>query len=142
VRKALEDGLRKILSKIYKWRVQGFIREGKLGYRKDWWRHEWIPQGQGWVDPVKEIQAALLGNDAGFFTLAEVLASQGKDLEEHLDELERENKMLEARGLKKMHSTLTRDELQQIADAEEEDEALTDNERRKKEKERDEASRT
>lgn len=43
---------------------------------------KWIPQGWQWVDPEKEINAALKGIRAGLTTRTEVIASTGYDPEE------------------------------------------------------------
>lgn len=43
---------------------------------------KWIPQGWQWVDPEKEINAAMKGIRAGLTTRTEVIASTGYDPEE------------------------------------------------------------
>lgn len=62
-------------------------------------RCRWIGPARGWVDPVKEGQAAQIRMDIGLSTLEEECAEQGKDYEEVLDQRARELKMLEERGL-------------------------------------------
>lgn len=62
-------------------------------------RCRFIFGGRGWVDPVKEAQAAALRMDAGLSTLEQECAEQGLDYEEVLDQLQLENKMRIERGL-------------------------------------------
>ena len=46
----------------------------------------WMGPGRGWVDPVKEAQAAVLRMDAGITTLRHECAEQGLDVEEVIAE--------------------------------------------------------
>jgi lambda family phage portal protein len=62
-------------------------------------RCRFIFGGRGWVDPVKEAQAAAIRMDAGLSTLEQECAEQGLDYEEVLDQLQLENRMREDRGL-------------------------------------------
>lgn len=67
--------------------------------RAEYTRALWLGGGWGWVDPVKEVQASKMAVDFGLSTLAEEAASQGRDWEEILDQLKREQDELKARGL-------------------------------------------
>ena len=60
----------------------------------------WISSGRGWVDPVKEANAAKLRMQYGLSSLTLECAEQGLDIDEHLDQLEAEREMLAARGIK------------------------------------------
>lgn len=62
-------------------------------------RCRFIFGGRGWVDPVKEAQAAAIRMDAGLSTLEQECAEQGLDYEEVLDQLHLENQMRVERGL-------------------------------------------
>lgn len=53
-------------------------------------RCRWIGPGRGWVDPLKEAQAAALRMQLGLSTLEDECAEQGKDHEDVLDQLGRE----------------------------------------------------
>ena len=64
-----------------------------------WCRCIWIGPGRGWVDPVKEAQAADIRMQTGLSTLQDEAAEQGRDWEELLDQRERELAELERRGL-------------------------------------------
>jgi lambda family phage portal protein len=44
-----------------------------------WTQCEWIPDGRGWIDPLKEAQASKAKRDAGVSTLARECAEQGQD---------------------------------------------------------------
>ena len=55
--------------------------------------------GKGWVDPVKEAQAAVLRMAAGLSTLERECAEQGDDFEEVLDQQAIEKDMRKERGL-------------------------------------------
>lgn len=62
-------------------------------------RARFIFGGKGWVDPVKEAQAAVLRMAAGLSTLEKECAEQGEDCEEILDQQAIEKAMKEERGL-------------------------------------------
>lgn len=62
-------------------------------------RAKFIFGGRGWVDPVKEAQAAVMRMEAGLSTLEKECAEQGDDYEEVLDQLAVERAMKAARGL-------------------------------------------
>jgi lambda family phage portal protein len=54
--------------------------------REFYQRCKWIGPGRGWIDPVKEAQAAQIRMDAGISTLEDECAEQGKDWEETLEQ--------------------------------------------------------
>jgi capsid protein len=62
-------------------------------------RCRFIFGGKGWVDPVKEAQAAVLRVAAGVSTLEQECAEQGLDYEEVLDQRMIERQMMIDRGL-------------------------------------------
>jgi lambda family phage portal protein len=64
-----------------------------------WSRCKWIGPGRGWVDPVKEAQAAQLRMEAGLSTLEDECAAQGLDWEEVLEQRAKEKARLEELGL-------------------------------------------
>lgn len=69
--------------------------EGKAAYS----RCRWIGPGRGWIDPVKEAQAAQMRMDMGISTLEDECAEQGGDWEEKLYQRARELKMCKELGL-------------------------------------------
>ncbi|WP_420104142.1 phage portal protein [Bosea sp. (in: a-proteobacteria)] len=64
-----------------------------------WLSGRWIGPGRGWVDPVKEAEAAALRMETMVSTLEMECAEQGFDYEEILDQIEREEGELKARNL-------------------------------------------
>lgn len=59
----------------------------------------WIPRGWQWVDPAKEMSAYKDAVRCGFTTLADVVAAQGGDLEDLMQQRRRELDMAEELGL-------------------------------------------
>ena len=55
----------------------------------------WIPRGWAWVDPAKEMDAYKNAVRCGFTTLADVIASQGGDIEDVMQQRKRELQMAE-----------------------------------------------
>lgn len=64
----------------------------------------WIGPGRGYVDPVKEAQGASLRMGSMISTLEAECADQGRDLEETLDQIAREEEMLSERKLTRVLS--------------------------------------
>ena len=62
-------------------------------------RAKFIFGGRGWVDPVKEAQAAVIRMNAGLSTLEKECAEQGENYEENLDQQQIEMQMRVDRGL-------------------------------------------
>lgn len=54
--------------------------------RADWVSCRWIGPGRGWIDPVKEAQAAQMKIAGNFSTLEDENAEQGRDWEEVLEQ--------------------------------------------------------
>jgi lambda family phage portal protein len=67
--------------------------------RSAWTRCRWIGAGRGWVDPVKESQAAMIRMDSGLSTLEAECAEQGLDWEEVLQQQAREMALRKELGL-------------------------------------------
>lgn len=64
-----------------------------------WLRSEWIGPGRGYIDPVKEAQAAKLRIDARISTLEREAAEQGGDWELNLEQIAREAAEMERLGI-------------------------------------------
>lgn len=62
-------------------------------------RMRWIGPGQGWIDPTKEAEAAIIRMTAGISTLEQECAEQGGDAEENLDARQREIAEMKERGI-------------------------------------------
>lgn len=67
--------------------------------KAEYCRAQWIGGSWGWVDPVKEVEAAKLAIDYGLSTLAEEAAGQGRDWEEVLEQKKREEDRARELGL-------------------------------------------
>lgn len=71
-------------------------------------RARWIFSGRGWVDPVKEIQAAKTRMETGMSTLEDETAEQGRDWEETLEqraiESQRKRELDQLYGLEGVYS--------------------------------------
>ena len=59
----------------------------------------WMGPGRGWVDPVKEAQAAVIRMDGGITTLAHECAEQGLDVEQVIEERAQIIAMWKASGM-------------------------------------------
>lgn len=60
---------------------------------------KWIARGWEWVDPVKDAQATQIQMSMGTKTLTEVIGDQGKDIEDHIDAIQKEQVLLADAGL-------------------------------------------
>jgi lambda family phage portal protein len=72
-----------------------------------WLRSEWIGPGRGYVDPVKEAQAAGMRMDQLVSTLEREAAEQGLDWEQLLDQRAREDEEIARRGLSRGRTDLS-----------------------------------
>ncbi len=59
----------------------------------------WTPRGWPWVDPLKDAQAGVIGIQTGLTSRRKLLAEQGLDLEEILQDLSEEAKLAEEYGV-------------------------------------------
>lgn len=81
---------------IYALWLEEVVNDGRIdapGFyekRAAYQRCKWIGPGKGWVDPVKEAQAAQIRIDAGLSTLEDECAEQGRDWREVMEQLARE----------------------------------------------------
>jgi lambda family phage portal protein len=68
-------------------------------YRAAYSRCRWLGPPLGWIDPVDERVGAVIGMDAGFGTLEDTCAEQGKDMEEVLEQRAYEIKKFDELGI-------------------------------------------
>lgn len=102
--------VRIVLNRIVRaWLAQAQLIDGYLPQSmrllKPTVRWKWAFDGFSHVDPQKERAADDIALKNGTATLADILADDGKDWEEHLDQLEREYKSRAARGLPQPESS-------------------------------------
>ncbi len=67
--------------------------------RTEYCRAQWIGGGWGWVDPTKEVEAAITAINAGLSTHAREISGQGEDWEEMFEQLVQEKAYAKALGL-------------------------------------------
>lgn len=60
---------------------------------------DWIPPGRGWVDPLKEADAAVTRRQAKMSTLADEVGQQGGDWKQVLRQQAREKRLMDSLGL-------------------------------------------
>lgn len=68
-------------------------------FKRAWTRCHWIFDGAGWLDPVRETQAAQLRLATSISTLQDECAEQGKEWEEVLEQRAAEQARMRALGL-------------------------------------------
>lgn len=68
-------------------------------YRPAFTQVTWVAPGWGWVDPKKEIESSLMAVDGGVSTLAEECAAVGRDWEDVMTQLKREQDYAKNLGL-------------------------------------------
>jgi len=57
-------------------------------------------RGWNWVDPMKEIQASVVGLQNGILSMQDVASNYGRDVEETFNQIARDKEMAEQLGLK------------------------------------------
>lgn len=75
-------------------------------YALDMARYEAVrfkPRGWQWVDPAKEVEAFKEARRAGFISTSDIIAQTagGRDVEDVIDEIKRENELFEAAGIER-----------------------------------------
>lgn len=68
-------------------------------HKRAFTRADWLAKGHQPLDPVKDQKAKTEGLANGTLSLTGILEKDGIDIEDHLDRLQHENRMLEERGL-------------------------------------------
>ena len=90
----IEQVLRKVWARFIDRAVmQGLLPVDAITYeenRDHFLQHQWIPPGWPWVDPEKEVKADVAAISAGLTTQTESLAARGRDFDETLQQIERE----------------------------------------------------
>lgn len=59
----------------------------------------WQTKGWDWIDPQKDVEAAKAAEQAGYLTKTQILAAKGQDIEDYVEERQRELEMLNAAGI-------------------------------------------
>ena len=101
-RAALADGW---AGPVYRLWLEEAVQRGMIdapNFYENYWfycRAKWIGMGRGWVDPVKEAEAAQIRMQSMVSTLEMECAEQGQDWNEVLEQLALEQKRKEQLGL-------------------------------------------
>jgi lambda family phage portal protein len=61
--------------------------------------HTWQPRRWPWVDPTKDINAAVSSIDAGLRSRSDVIREQGRDPDDVWTEIQQENEVLQEKGI-------------------------------------------
>ena len=101
--------LKRYSTRVLHWKLISWMEQGLLPVRSDALDHRWICPGWRWVDPEKEIKAALAEVDMGVATLSEVAMRAGKDFSELVAARKVELEQIREAGMPDVRSTLTRD---------------------------------
>lgn len=100
-------------SRVYRWRISKWVKDGTLevpaAIRDSYWSHQWTPPGWAWIDPVKELQAAMMSVDAGMQTLSGIAHEQGREWMDLLTQRAKEIEKCKELGVPDIRSSLTRD---------------------------------
>ncbi len=94
-----------LLNVIYTMLVEEAVGRGYIDapnfyeMKRAWTRCSWIFDGAGWLDPVREAQAAELRISSAISTLRDECAEQGKDWEEVLEQRAAEQNRMKELGL-------------------------------------------
>lgn len=101
---------RRVLSKVYAWRVQKWIEDGELSnVPSDAFSHRWFGQAWPYLNPQDEAVGALVAVDAGFSTLTDELMKRGVELEDWIATRKRELDAMAAAGIPVSRASVTRD---------------------------------
>ena len=95
------------MSRVYRWRISKWVKEGLLTPRDDMWMHRVITAPWPFLDPIKEVQGQMMEVDFGVATEDEYIIARGKEPElvraQRGRELEDKRKL----GIAVMHATMT-----------------------------------
>jgi lambda family phage portal protein len=107
---------------IYGLFLEELVNDGRIvapsfcEMRRAYQRCRWIGPGKGWVDPVREAQAAQIRMDSYISTLEDECAEQGKDWREALEQRAAERAEMERLGLPDLSATRAANPVQSPAE--------------------------
>lgn len=94
-----------VLREVYATFVVSAVLSGALAIpdfwarKQEYLRHEWVPPGRRWIDPVKEAKADEIAIDKLMKTYAQQAAEAGRDWREDFKQMARERAFMQALGL-------------------------------------------
>lgn len=101
---------RRVLRRHHAYWISKMVRASKLPTPPDdFWAHEWEWDARPWVDPEKELNAALIELDMGLTTLAILAKERGREFADLVQQRSDEIKACRKAGIPEVHSTLTRE---------------------------------
>jgi len=91
--------LQDVLDALTRWRMGLFVEDGWIdleayGLTIPQLTWEWVPAGIPWIDPLKEVKADVEAVNNGLASRTDLLRARGKDFEQVVEDLRRENEML------------------------------------------------
>lgn len=96
--KAKREQLQSMLDNLTAWRLSMFVNDGVLKLPSNTKlgdiRWEWVPHSVPWIDPQKEISAYVEAIDNQLTSRSAVAKSQGKDWEDIVEQLQKEQYMI------------------------------------------------
>lgn len=102
-RAAQKDLADQVLARIYREWIRWAVTTGAVALPatrlRDLTAHTWRARGWPWVDPEKDVKAAVLAIQNKLDSRTRVVAEQGRDFEEVLEELSEESDLAEEYGI-------------------------------------------
>lgn len=89
--------LKPFVSRIYRWKISQFIKEGILTPRDDAWRHEVICNRWPYVDPSREAEADKLQMENRVMTLKDICSRNGLEWKDQIDQIAAEKEYIDAK---------------------------------------------
>ena len=90
--------IRNLHNKVFEAWLKNEIKRGNIAfkeYRTILDNYAFKPQGWEYIDPYKETNANRIALESGQKTLSEILREKGKELDSHIQELQKENEVYE-----------------------------------------------
>lgn len=106
-----QEMMARYCSDVFAWWLMREIRAGRVTANKDALKHSWVTPSWAWIDPDKELKAALAAIDAGLDTYTRVGATQGRDFKAMQQTRKEEDDLKRKLGLPITRSPMTRDEV-------------------------------
>lgn len=98
------------LSRVWRWWSSKQIKSGLLpAPPEDYYAHEWVWDARPWVDPEKELKAALVELDMGLTTLTLLAKERGREFAQLVQQRKAELDMLKKADIPAVQSNQTRD---------------------------------
>lgn len=93
------------LTEVYETFLISAVLSGAIKI-KDFWqnkkaymKHEWVPPGQKWIDPLKEVNANKVALETNQTTLSELAATYGHDWKELIEQRAKELEYMRQKGV-------------------------------------------